>query len=204
MALARARLAVIVLAAGAGTRFSDEAGAKLLAPLDGRPVLEHVLAAVRSFAPRTTIVVLGQGAHALERSIDWAGEERLRNSSPERGLASSIRTGLGALAGSAYDGAYIVLGDQPQLRADVLQALADAAEPDARPIIVPRYDEPGPRNPVLLLRSAWTLTDDVSGDHGLAALIDARPGLVRTVAVSGRMPDVDRPEDLASLRRDLG
>jgi molybdenum cofactor cytidylyltransferase len=177
----------------------------LLALIDGRPVLAHVLDAVRAFAPRITVVVLGHGADALERSIDWAGEERVRNPNPERGLASSIRTGLAALAGSEDAGAFIVLGDQPRLRVDVLEALAEAADPDAAPIVVPRYDdEPGPRNPVLLLRPAWTLTNELSGDHGLGSLIDTRPELVRTVTVPGQMPDVDRPEDLAALRRDLG
>jgi len=148
MAVARSKLAVIVLAAGAGTRYSDQPGAKLLAPLDGRPVLQHVLDAVRAFVPRITVVVLGHGADALEQSIDWAGEVRVRNPNPELGLASSIRTGLTALAEPGDDGAFIVLGDQPRLRADVLEALAEAADPDAPPIIVPRYDEPGPRNPV--------------------------------------------------------
>src|SRR5687767_6443495 len=202
MALARARLAVIVLAAGAGTRFSEKPGSKLLAPLEGRPVLAHVLHAVRAFGPRDTIVVLGHGADLLDRSIDWSGEQRARNPDPSRGLASSIRTGLDALAASAHDGAYIVLGDQPRLRTDVLAALADAADPNGPPIVVPRYDEPGPRNPVLLLRTAWPMVDDLSGDHGLGALIDSRPELVRSVAVPGRMPDVDRPVDLAALDAD--
>jgi molybdenum cofactor cytidylyltransferase len=199
MSVARSRLAVVVLAAGAGARFSDQPAGKLLAPLDGRPVLAHVLEAVRTFAPGRTIVVLGHGADTLARSIAWAGEERARNPDPERGLASTISTGLAALAGSDVDGAFIVLGDQPRLQADVLSALGDAADHDGPPIIVPRYDEPGPRNPVLLSRAAWPLADSLSGDRGLGSLIDARPDLVREVRVTGTMPDIDRPDDLAAL-----
>ena len=205
---------MIVLAAGAGTRFSDVPGSKLVADLDGRPVLEHVLAAVRAFGPRLTIVVLGSGRDAVERSIEWAGETRVVNPDPRRGIGSSIRVGFDALAADeslaaegAIDGTFIVLGDQPQLRPEVLEALADhaAAADEGPPIVVPRYaDDPGPRNPVLLLRAAWPLLDDLVGDHGLGPLIAARPDLVEEVLVSGVMPDVDEPRDLAALEGERG
>jgi molybdenum cofactor cytidylyltransferase len=202
MAVARSRLASIVLAAGAGTRFSDEPGAKMLADVGGRPVLQRVLDAVRAFEPRDTIVVLGHGAGAIEGSIGWANERRVSNPAPDRGLASSLQVGLSSLDRSPVDGVFIVLGDQPSLRPEVLDALAEAAD-DGVPIIVPRYaGDPGPRNPVLLLRPAWSLVDELDGDQGLGTLIDARPDLVANVPVQGRMPDVDRPEDLASLEAD--
>jgi CTP:molybdopterin cytidylyltransferase MocA len=198
----RANLAAIVLAAGAGTRFSDEPGGKLLAPFGDRPILEHVLAAVRAFRPRVTIVVLGFGADAVERSIEWAFERRVVNQAPERGIASSLRTGFDALRtmDADIDGAFVVLGDQPRLRPDVLEALA-VHPADARvPILMPRYaDDPGPRNPVLLMRAAWPLVAELSGDQGLGPLISARPDLVEEVPVPGGMPDVDEPRDLALL-----
>ena len=140
--LKRSNIAVIVLAAGAGTRFSDVPGSKLVADLGGRPVLEHVLAAVRAFGPRLTIVVLGSGRDAVERSIEWAGETRVVNPDPQRGIGSSIRVGFDALAADesraaegVIDGTFIVLGDQPQLRPEVLEALADhaAATDDGAP-----------------------------------------------------------------------
>jgi molybdenum cofactor cytidylyltransferase len=198
----RSRLAVIVLAAGAGTRFSDEPGAKLLAPLEGRPVLAHVLAAVGTIRPRETVVVLGSGAQAIERSIEWEGARRVINPQPERGIGSSIATGILALVDSdnELDGAFIVLGDQPRLRPDVLEALARHARDSSTSIVVPRYvDDPGPRNPVLLMRAAWPLVHELDGDHGLGALIAARPELADEVDVPGAMPDVDVPEDLATM-----
>jgi CTP:molybdopterin cytidylyltransferase MocA len=207
--LERTRLAAIVLAAGAGTRYSDEPGAKLLAPIGGRPVLEQVLATLRAYGPRTTIVVLGSGAEAVERSIAWVAEERVVNPAPQRGIASSIRTGILALRSSreqaAIAGVFIVLGDQPRLRADVLDRLASRAAGSARPIIVPAYaDDPGPRNPVLLLRAAWPLIETLDGDHGLGPLISTRPDLVAEVGVAGAMPDLDEPADLERLERLAG
>ena len=200
----RLDLAVVVLAAGAGTRFGDEPGAKLLAEVEGRPMLARVLEEVRTYGPATTVVVLGHGAHEIEEALAWGDEIRVRNHAPELGLASSLQVGIDALRAlpDAFDGAFIVLGDQPRLAAGTmrtLEAAASVARPADRPVVVPRYDTPGPRNPVLLLRPAWTWVDELEGDHGLGPLIAKRPDSVLEVRVDGEMPDVDTPDDLAGL-----
>ena len=200
----RLSLAVVVLAAGAGTRFADELGAKLLAEVEGRPMLARVLEEVRTYGPATTVVVLGHGVHEIERALAWGDEIRVRNHAPELGLASSLQVGIDALRAlpDAFDGAFIVLGDQPHLAARTmrtLEAAATAARPADRPVVVPRYDTLGPRNPVLLLRPAWTWVDELEGDHGLGPLIAKRPDSVLEVRVEGEMPDVDTPDDLAGL-----
>lgn len=200
------RLGVVVLAAGLGSRFSSRPGEKLTAPLDGAPVLGHVIEAVREYGPATTVVVLGHAADRIEQEIPWLDEVRVRNQTPQQGIASSLRVGLDALAEAApdVDGAFVVLGDQPRLRSATLAHLATAAteaSATARPLIVPRYEDgPGPRNPVLIRRSAWPLVGEMDGDHGLAPLIAVHPELVWDVPVAGVMPDVDRPEDLERLR----
>ena len=198
------RLAVLVVAAGAGSRFSEAPGAKLLAAIDGQPMLQRVLDEVRSLAPDTTVVVLGHGADEIERTLAWGDEIRVRNHAPDLGLASSLQVGIDALRAlpDAHEGAFLVLGDQPRLRADVMRRLevaATTARPAERPVVVPRYDTPGPRNPVLLLRPAWSWVDELDGDHGLNRAIAARPDAVLEVTVGGEMPDVDTPDDLAKL-----
>jgi molybdenum cofactor cytidylyltransferase len=200
----------LVLAAGAGSRYSDEPGTKLLADIDGEPLLSHVLAAVRAFGPVTSVVVLGHNADAIEQAIDWHDEIRVRNHAPGRGLASSLQIGIDTLRALPLivDGVFIVLGDQPLLDVAVMQALARAATPEQtgsrsgeRSLIAPTYaGQPGPRNPVLLMRSAWHLVDEISGDRGLSQLMAEHPHLVLDVPVAGHMPDVDRPEDLAAVR----
>src|SRR5688500_12707189 len=104
-----------------------------------------------------------------------------------------------AAAGTAVHGAVMVRAPHPRPQPYVLRAVGAAAAPDGPPLIVPRYDAPGPRHPVLLSRAAWPLPDSLSGDRGLGSLIDARPDLVREVRVTGTMPDIDRPDDLAAL-----
>jgi molybdenum cofactor cytidylyltransferase len=198
-------LAAVVLAAGAGSRYSDEPGAKLLVGIGGRPMLARVLDEVRRAAPASTVVVLGRGAQRIETTIEWAGELRVDNPDPDRGLASSLKVGIDTLRAmpQSFDGAFIVLGDQPLLRAEVLDALTRAAalaRPAERPMVVPRYAPgEGARNPVLLLRPAWDWVDGLDGDRGLAAIIQSRPEAVLEVPVGGSMPDVDAPTDLERL-----
>jgi molybdenum cofactor cytidylyltransferase len=196
------RLASVILAAGSGSRFGPEPGAKMLAQVDGQPMLARVLDEVRAFGPAATVVVLGHGAEAIERALGWGDEIRVRNHAPERGLSSSLQVGIDTLRvlPDPLDGAFVVLGDQPRLRSDVLRSLARAAasqRPADRPVVVPRYaDEPGVRNPVLLLRPAWSWVDELEGDRGLGPSIAAHPDAVLVVDVEGVMPDIDRPADL--------
>lgn len=193
-------LAALVLAAGAGSRFSDEPGAKLLADIDGRPMLGRVLDAVRTYGPAVTVVVLGHGADRVESTLDWRDEIRVRNHEPDRGLSSSLQVGIDALRAlpEPLDGTFIVLGDQPSLRAEAMHALAaaaSAARPADRPVVVPSYEQSGARNPVLLLRPAWSWVDTLEGDRGLATLIEERTDQILRVRLEGAMPDVDTAAD---------
>ena len=167
-------------------------------------MLQRVLDEVRAFGPAASVVVLGEAAAAVETAIAWHDEIRVRNHTPERGLSSSLQIGIDALRAlpEVFDGAFIVLGDQPRLRAEVMQALERAAaraRPADRPAVVPRYAVGAARNPVLLLRPAWSWVDGLEGDRGLGPLLEHQPDQVLDVPVAGGMPDVDTPDDLAEI-----
>ena len=188
-------VAAVVLAAGAGSRFG---GGKLLASLDGRPVLQHVLDRVADAGLGDVVVVLGDDASAIEEAIDWRRERRVRNPDPGRGLSSSVRIGIDAL-GEGVDGALIVLGDQPMVSVETIRALLDAAPDGARPIVVPVYAGDGGRNPVLVGRDAFALIGEVTGDRGLGPVIAAHPELVQEVPVDvPSNPDIDTRVDLVA------
>jgi CTP:molybdopterin cytidylyltransferase MocA/SAM-dependent methyltransferase len=182
----------VVLAAGAGSRFG---GGKLLAPLGGVPILQHVLDAIAAAGMDDVVVVLGADADTIERAIAWRSERRVRNPDPARGLSSSVQVGLEA-AGSDAEAVLLVLGDQPALREDVIRALLSAdGQP---PVVVPRFADDRARNPVLLRRSAFGLVREATGDRGLGPVLDTHPELVTEIDVAGSNPDVDRREDLAA------
>lgn len=192
------RVVAVVLAAGASTRFGSP---KLVAPLDGRPLLQHALDAVAAAGLDDVVAVLGDESAAIERAIAWRGERREINPRPQDGLASSLRIGLDAAAmDPGVDAVLVVLGDQPSLRPEVVRAVLAAAEGNpATPIVRPRYRLDAAPNPVLVRRSAWALAAGLDGDRGLGPLLASRPELVTEVAVPGANPDIDTPMELAAL-----
>jgi CTP:molybdopterin cytidylyltransferase MocA/SAM-dependent methyltransferase len=187
----------IVLAAGSGSRFG---GGKLLASVEGRPVLQHVLDRVARAGIEDVIVVVGDDAEALEPAIAWRTERRVRNPDPGRGLSSSVRVGIEAVRDDV-DAALIVLGDQPRVPVKAIRALLAAGVEDGRAITVPTYRFDRGRNPVLLGRSAFGLAADATGDRGLGPFIAEHPDLVREVPVDvdGGNPDVDTRGDLVAM-----
>ncbi|MDL2334598.1 MAG: nucleotidyltransferase family protein [Chloroflexota bacterium] len=189
------RAAAIVLAAGAGSRFG---GQKLLAELNGTPILQYVLNIAATAELDPVVIVLGVDSEALVTRLWWRDEVRLVNPTPEAGLSSSVRMGLAALELSDAERVVVLLGDQPRLSATQLDTILTAPQGAARPFVVPRYAGV-PGNPVLLERAAWPLAAQLTGDAGMAQLFAASPELVRYVDVDGTNPDIDTRRDLADL-----
>ncbi len=187
----------IVLAAGAGRRFG---GGKLLASLDGRPILQHVLDALAVAGIEDPVVVVGADAAGFDASINWRGVRRVRNPEPDRGLASSLHLGWAAAMSVEPRPAsvLIVLGDQPRIDPVVIRNLVAQPADPSRPVVVALHAD-GARNPVRLEPEAEPLVAQASGDRGLGPLLDARPELVRTVEVGRANPDLDTRQDLVAL-----
>jgi molybdenum cofactor cytidylyltransferase len=192
------RIGAVILAAGASTRFGSP---KALAELDGRPILEHVLDAVREAGIDDVVVVLGHAADEIEDGIEWLDERIVRNPDP-RDLSSSLQIGLDTIADTepAVQAALLVLGDQPRTRPAVIRALIAGLRTSTLSVMAPRYAEGGGANPILLRREAFDLVDETSGDRGLGPLLEARPELVLEVPVPGANPDIDTPADLEAIQ----
>jgi CTP:molybdopterin cytidylyltransferase MocA len=192
------RLAGLVLAAGASTRFG---GDKLAARFEGRSMLDHVVDALREVPIHAIVVVTRpNGPMALLAK----GVMAVENPTPDAGLSSSLRAGLAAivaLPGPGLDAVVIALGDQPLIEPSQIRKLVDAAVRTTRPIVVPRYRHDAGRNPVLLRRDAFELVDHATGDRGLGPVLDAHPELVLEVVADGQNPDIDTPADLARIVR---
>lgn len=191
------RVRAIVLAAGSATRFGSP---KLLADLEGRPVLQHVLDAAEAAGFDDAIVVLGDEHAATERMVRIVRQRIVVNPRPSDGLSSSLRLGLAAAAEDAdAEGALVLLGDQPRITPATIDAVLEAAEGSDRPFVRARYATDGAPNPVFVRRSAWPDALGVDGDRGLGPLLAARPHEVLSIDVEGSNPDVDTPTDLARL-----
>jgi len=117
-------MAAVVLAGGRGVRMG--AGRlKVLQPLAGHPLLEHVLRAVGGLDPAHVVVVVGHRADEVraafpDRRILWADQVE------PLGTAHAFQAGLGALPDGFRGDLLAVCGDMPLLRAETLGRLLDA------------------------------------------------------------------------------
>ena len=95
-------VAGILLAAGAGTRFrAAGGGSKLLAPVDGRPLIERPLEALRGAGLGELVVVLGSGAAEISAGADLSGARVLVHPGWADGMASSLAAALATLRTTA-------------------------------------------------------------------------------------------------------
>lgn len=125
----------MVLAAGRSSRMGTLN--KLLAPLDGKPMLCHVVEAALAAGLADVVVVTGHMREQVEAALRGLPVRFVHNPDYREGLASSLKAGVAALSRD-IDGAFIILGDMPRIRADHLRRLADAFDPAAgRSIVVP-------------------------------------------------------------------
>jgi len=130
---AAAPLAVIVLAAGKGTRMKSDLH-KVLHPIAGRPMLEHLLAEVAQLQPERQVVVVGSGREQLERQLGDRAVMALQE--PQLGTGHAVQQAEGALAGFPGD-VLILYGDVPFVSAETMRAMiARLHAPDAPAVVV--------------------------------------------------------------------
>ena len=191
------RVGVVLLAAGRGTRFTG--GSKLLAPLDGRPLVCHAAETALATRLRPVVAVVGHGAPGVRAALDGLNLAYAKNPDYAAGLSTSLKAGLAALP-HEIAGAVILLGDMPRIATGLVEALAAAFRPETDAAVVPVAS--GRRgNPVLLNhhRLAAAL-ESLAGDHGAGLLLRGRDD-VREIPVAdpGVLADVDTVEALAGL-----
>ena len=183
----------LVLAAGEASRFGS---AKQLAPLDGRPLLEHAVRAITAVPVGRVIVVLGAGAEEVIAGVDLHGAEPHVCARWQEGQAASLACGLAELPGC--EAVVVILGDQPRISPDAIRRVIAARGDGALAVRATYGGDPG--HPVLLERELFARLRDVTGDHGARNLLMSVP--VREVACDdlGGGEDVDTPAELDALR----
>jgi molybdenum cofactor cytidylyltransferase len=196
----RPRITAVVLAAGRSTRFGPTN--KLLADLDGAPVIRRTVAAVKESGVNSVIVVTGHMADEIRQALTGLDVTFVDNPSYRDGLSTSLKAGLAALPSSGIDGVLVALGDMPGITGDDIDRLiAGFAPKEGRAILVPTFQ--GKRgNPVLFALDLVPELAEVEGDAGAKHVIGRHSDEVAEVEIGSRriFLDVDTPEALAQIR----
>jgi len=125
-------IAAIVLAAGKGTRMKSDLH-KVLHPIAGRPMIEHLLASVGELGPQRQVVVVGAGREQLEAALGGRAEIAVQD--PQHGTAHAVQRAEGALAGFSGD-VLVLYGDVPFVSAETMREMLERLHGDDEPAVV--------------------------------------------------------------------
>jgi len=177
----------LILAAGEGRRFG---GPKQLALLDGRPLVEHSLAALSAL--ECVVVVLGARADEIAARADLRAAEIVVCPDWAEGMSASLRRGLATLGD--VDEVVVALADQPFITAAAVARVRATPGPAVRAVY-----RGIPGHPVVIRRP---LLDRAGALHGDAGFRDLLAGVAEVDCSDvGDARDIDTRDDLEVVGR---
>jgi bifunctional UDP-N-acetylglucosamine pyrophosphorylase/glucosamine-1-phosphate N-acetyltransferase len=127
------RFAVVILAAGQGTRMRSDTH-KVLHPIASRPLLLHLLDTVDALGADKRVVVVGKGREQVEAAIQGRNVD-IAVQAEQKGTGHAVQQAADALSG--YDGPVIVLyGDTPFVEGATLRSMLDRLDGEDGPGVV--------------------------------------------------------------------
>jgi molybdenum cofactor cytidylyltransferase len=127
---------------------------KLTLPWGNTTVIGQVVNVLRQSGIKEIVVVTGGGRHEIGEALQGLGVRCVYNPFHEQGeMLSSFQVGLAAL-GIGPPASLVVLGDQPQIQAQVVDRLIQAYIDTGAPLIVPSY-QMRRGHPWLINQSLW-------------------------------------------------
>ena len=176
---------------------------KQLLQLGGRTLLERVVAAACESQLDDVVVVLGADADRIRSAVDLGRARVVVNERYAEGMSTSIRAGIASL-GAQVDRAVVLLGDQPDVDASLIDRLLEIQALSGLPAAA--LDLDGLLHPpVVLARPLWGSVETLRGDAGFRELLRADPDHVARLAASlppGRPVDIDTRDDFERYARD--
>jgi molybdenum cofactor cytidylyltransferase len=200
------RIGAVVLAAGQSSRFRAAGGpdlTKLVAKLDGKPIVRRVVETALATKARPLVVVTGYARNVVESVVSDLEVSFAFNPNFASGLASSLIVGLSAIPRDVAGG-LVLLGDMPLIEPQLADTLIDAFLAREGALAAIPLTEGRRGNPVLLGRGLFEAAMRLKGDEGARKLISAlNEGELVEVETMGMGVafDVDTPEDLAAAGR---
>ncbi|MBP6016222.1 MAG: putative selenium-dependent hydroxylase accessory protein YqeC [Candidatus Promineofilum sp.] len=191
------RVTAVVLAAGESRRMGRN---KLLLPWEDTTVLGRTLTHVAASNVSDVIVVTGHNRPEIEGVASRHGITTLFNQAYAKGMLSSVQAAIGSLPPAA-EAALVMLGDQPLIPAQLIDALLQAYAHRPHGLVAPVFD--GRRgNPVIIDRRYFVELLALPPETAPRVLLQRHPDDVLLVEVGDDaiLYDLDRPEDYERWR----
>lgn len=200
-------IACVLLAAGDSSRFG---GCKLLADLNGEPVISRTLKTILNSADDKNpvihvCIVTGAYTEKLQPVINNTPANRdiaiknIHYPAWREGMGSSLAFGVKSLP--ACDAIMVVLADQVIVNSAELQSLGGAWSADQSQIICARYRNI-PGVPAIFPTQYRQQLETLSGQNGARKLLTKETGVV-AIDIPNAAFDIDTQEDFLRARRIL-
>jgi molybdenum cofactor cytidylyltransferase len=187
----------VILAAGGSSRFGQP---KQLFPFRGKTLIRTIIDAACEAGCSPVVVVIGSNGETIRPEVAHANVLEVRNTNWQRGIGSSIRSGVQALTDHAPDVQAILLlvCDQPAVSAPFIERLIATREATKKDIVASSYaDTAGV--PAIFDRSLFKELLAIGDESGAKSIILRNPGRVAQFAFPEGAIDIDTWEDWEEL-----
>ncbi|RFU60945.1 bifunctional UDP-N-acetylglucosamine diphosphorylase/glucosamine-1-phosphate N-acetyltransferase GlmU [Bacillus sp. V59.32b] len=158
----------VILAAGQGTRMKSKLY-KVLHPVCGKPMVQHVMDQVNELTIEQTVTIIGHGAELVKEQLGDASQYALQEQ--QLGTAHAVMQAEGVLAGK--EGTTLVIcGDTPLIKAETMAAL------------IKQHEE--------MNAKATVLTATTGNPAGYGRVIRSHEGLVEKIVEHKDATDAER------------
>jgi molybdenum cofactor cytidylyltransferase len=189
-------IGIVVLAAGRSTRFAAGRASKLLALVDGTPLVRLAVNAALDAHVGEVVVVTGDRSDEVAHSLAGLPARTVREPRFADGMATSL--GRGVLELRAADAIMITLGDMPGVLPEAYRRIAARWQATGAAIVVPRYaDAAAPSHPTLFGSALFDELLALRGDVGARNVVARHASVVVEEPMAWPAPrDVDTVDDL--------
>jgi len=186
-------ISAVVLAAGQSKRMGKN---KMLLPWGKSTVIAHIVSTLSIAGVEDILIVVGGLQKQITLALRDYHLEIIYNKDYRNGeMLTSIKLGIQSLKNES-DAALIVLGDQPQIDADIIQAILARYESSNSQIIVPSYKMKR-GHPLLIARPLWNSLLKITPPMTLRNFLELNNKLIDYLVVDDQSvtQDLDTPDD---------
>jgi molybdenum cofactor cytidylyltransferase len=190
-------IGAVILAAGGSSRFGQP---KQLLPFRGKTLIRTIIDAACEAGCSPVVVVIGGNGETIHPEVAHANVLEIRNTNWQRGIGSSIRSGVQALTDHAatVEAILLLVCDQPAVNAPFIERLIATREATKKDIVASSYaDTVGV--PALFNRSLFKELLSLGDDGGAKSIILRNPERVARLAFPEGSVDVDTWQDWEKL-----
>jgi molybdenum cofactor cytidylyltransferase len=192
-------IAIIVLAAGKSSRMKTP---KQLVKIGNNFLLEIVLSKAKAINKNHVYCVLGANDAHIRREISSSNIHFIYNATFNEGLSSSIVAGISKIELQPdYKAVLILLGDQPAIEKEYLNAMIALFSKDNSKIIAANYG--GKLGvPAIFPQSYFSKLKNISGDFGAKEILHKNSDVI-TLNKQTNFIDIDTEKDLQDFKNSI-